>query len=76
MTLVFISNISVLCRVFGTYSGFMGITRIHINVKFHAFSHLRNKTRFFERVKYNQNIEQKIQIFYNLKSLKHREIKI
>ena len=35
------------CQVFGTYSGFGTITRIHINVNFQAFTHLRKKTRFF-----------------------------
>ena len=40
---------------FGTYPGFETITRIHINVNFQAFTHLRNKTRFFYKVKYKQN---------------------
>ena len=43
------------CRVFGTYPGFETITGIHINVNFQVFSHLRNKTRFFDKVKYKQN---------------------
>ena len=47
------------CRVLGTYPGFETITRIHINVKFQAFAHLRIKTRFFDKVKYKQNIKQK-----------------
>ena len=32
------------CHVFETYPGFETITRIHINVNFPAFTHLRNKT--------------------------------
>ena len=39
---------------FRTYPGFETITRIHINVNFQAFTHLRNKTRFFDKVKYKQ----------------------
>ena len=54
------------CRVF---------TRIHINVKFQAFAHLRIKTRFFDKVKYKKQ-KTKILFFYDLKSLWHREIKI
>ena len=63
------------CRVFGTYPGFETITRIHINVKFQAFAHLRIKTRFFDKVKYKKQ-KTKILFFYDLKSLWHREIKI
>ena len=39
-------------RVFGTYPGLGTITRIHINVNGHAFTHLLNKTSFFDMVKY------------------------
>ena len=39
------------CRVFGTYPGFETITGIHINVNFQAFPHLRNKKRFYNKVK-------------------------
>ena len=46
------------CRVLGTYPGFETITRIHINVKFQAFAHLRINTRFFDKVKY-KNRKQK-----------------
>ena len=76
MILVFIfENIPILkqlphfisCRVFGTYSGFETINRIHINVNFQAFQHLSNETRFFDKVKYKQNRKQKILFFYNLK---------
>jgi len=35
------------CQVFGTFPGFQTITRIHINVNFQAFTHLRKKERFF-----------------------------
>ena len=42
-------------RVFGTYPGFKTITGIHINVNFQVFTHLRNKTRLFDKVKYKQN---------------------
>ena len=38
-------------RVFGTNPGFETITRIHINVNFQTFTHLRNKTRFFDKTK-------------------------
>ena len=55
------------CRDFGTYPGFETITGIHINVNFQAFTHLRNKTRFFDKVKYKQNRKQKVLVFYNLK---------
>ena len=77
MILVFIfENIPILkqlphfisCRVFGTYSGFETINRIHINVNFQAFQHLSNLSkRFFDKVKYKQNRKQKILFFYNLK---------
>ena len=43
------------CHVFGTYPGFETITGIQINVNFQAFRHLRNKTRCFDKVKYQQN---------------------
>ena len=43
------------CRVFETYPDFETITRIHINVNFQVFTHLRHKTRFFDKVKYKQN---------------------
>ena len=36
---------------FGTYPGFETIANIHINVNFQAFTHLRNKTRCFDKVK-------------------------
>ena len=42
------------CRVFGTYPDFETITRIHINVSFHEFTHLRNKTRFLIRLNINK----------------------
>ena len=45
------------CRVFRTYPGFETITDIRINVNFQAFTHLRNKTRLFDMVKYKQNIK-------------------
>ena len=43
------------CRDFGTYPGFETITGIHINVNFPVYTHLRNKARFFDKVKYKQN---------------------
>ena len=43
------------CRVFETYPGFEIITGIHINVNFQVFTHLRNKTRLFDKVKCKQN---------------------
>ena len=43
------------CRVFGTYPVFETNTRIHIHVNFQTFSHIRNKARFFDNVKYKQN---------------------
>ena len=43
------------CRVIGTFPGFETITGIHIKVNFQAFSYLRNKTKFFDTVKYKQN---------------------
>jgi len=43
------------CRIFGTYPGFETITGIHINVNFQVFTHLWNKTRFYDKVKYNKS---------------------
>ena len=45
----------ITCRVFEKYPRVETITRIHINVNIKAFAHLRNKTRFFDKVKYKQN---------------------
>ena len=52
--------------VFKTYSGFETITRIH---NLQAFTHLRNKTRFFDKGKLKQNRKQKILFFFSLKIL-------
>ena len=51
------------CRVFGTYPGFKTITAIRINVNVYAFTHLRNKTRFFDKVETKKN--KNILFFYN-----------
>ena len=41
-----------------SYAGFQTITRKNNNVYFQAFTlHLRNKTRFFDKVKYKQNLK-------------------
>jgi len=61
------------CRVFGTYPGFETITGIHITVNFQVFTHLRNRTRLFDKVKYKQN--KKNYSFIIKKSLQHLEIK-
>ena len=52
---------------FEHYHYFETITRTRINFNFQAFTHLRNKARFFDEVKYKQNRKQKILFFYNLK---------
>ena len=54
-----ITAIQLMSRSLGTYPDFETITAIHINVNFQAFTHLRNKTRFFDKVKYKQNRKQK-----------------
>ena len=36
-------------------TGYEKNTGIHINVNFQAFTHFRNKTRCFDKVKYKQN---------------------
>ena len=59
------------CRVFGTYPGFETINGIHINVNFQAFTHLRNKTACFEKVKYKKIQNKNKSLFFNLKSLQH-----
>ena len=65
------------CRVFETYPGFETITRIHINVNFQVFKHLRHKTRFFDKIKYTQKgKKQTICSFIIIKLLRHSEIKI
>ena len=62
------------CRVFITYPGFETITRIHINVNFLAFTHLRNKTRIFDKVKLKQNRKQKILFFFSSKIIVTRGV--
>ena len=37
---------------YGIYPGFETITRTRINFNFQAFTHLRSKARFFDKVKY------------------------
>ena len=59
----FTADFSSSC-VFGTYRGFETINGIHINVDFQVFTHLWNKTRFFDKVKYVNKIENKNKLFY------------
>ena len=51
-------------------------TRIHININSQEFTHLRNKTRLFEKVKYEQNRIKKYRSYTISKSVNHREIQI
>ena len=63
------------CPIFETYPGFKKINVIHINVNFQVCMHLRQNSRFFDKVKKYKQIENKKALFF-FTALRNQNINI